>query len=241
MIVAVEKQAGWTPLEAMEALRARTPALAGEPMVYAGRLDPMAEGLLLVLTGPDRHALPAHLGHDKDYRATFLFGVASDTHDALGRLTASAAVPEPDVGVTAVAALAGTHVLPLPVWSAYRVRGHPLHWWAHAGRLAEVDVPTRAMRVDAVVEVTGAPRRAWDLLPDVLTRIGRVPGAFRQGPARRDWEALAERDPPLLAVQATLTVGSGTFVRALAHDVGARLGCGGLLLALRRTRIGPYG
>ncbi len=240
MIVAVEKPAGWTPLEAMEALRARTPALAGEPMVYAGRLDPMAEGLLLVLTGSDRHALPAHLGHDKDYVATFLFGVASDSHDALGRLTPSATVPAPAVCAAAVAALPGSHPLPLPVWSAYRVRGRPLHWWAHAGRLGEIEVPTRAMRVDGVRQVSAAATRARDRLPDVLARIGRVRGAFRQDDARRDWEALADRDPPLVAVEASLTVGSGTFVRALAHAIGSRLGCGGLLLALRRTRIGPY-
>lgn len=34
---------------------------------------------------------------------------------------------------------------------------------------------------------------------------------------------------------------SGTYIRALARDIGARLGCGGHLTALRRTRVGPYG
>jgi tRNA pseudouridine55 synthase len=32
----------------------------------------------------------------------------------------------------------------------------------------------------------------------------------------------------------------GTYIRALAHDLGARLGCGAFLQALVRTRIGPY-
>ena len=86
MVLTTWKRAGETPLQAMEALRARDPALAGVPMVYAGRLDPMAEGVLLVLAGDDRHALPEHLRHDKRYRASFLFGVGSDTGDGLGRL-----------------------------------------------------------------------------------------------------------------------------------------------------------
>jgi tRNA pseudouridine55 synthase len=35
-------------------------------------------------------------------------------------------------------------------------------------------------------------------------------------------------------------VGSGTYVRALARDLGERLGCGAHLLALRRTAVGPW-
>ena len=236
----MHKPAGWTPLEAMEALRARTPALAEEPMVYAGRLDPMAEGLLLVLTGPDRHALPAHLGHDKAYVATFLFGVGSDTHDALGRLTLAAAPPGVGSCADAVAALVGAHLLPLPAWSAYRVHGRPLHWWASAGRLGEIERPVRAMEVRGVEAVTGAETRVAEILDDVQRRIARVAGTFRQAEAAEDWAALATRDPPLVAVQATLTVGSGTYIRALAHDLGERFGCGGLLLRLVRTRIGAW-
>lgn len=34
---------------------------------------------------------------------------------------------------------------------------------------------------------------------------------------------------------------SGTYVRALARDLGARLGVGGYLTQLRRTRVGPFG
>jgi hypothetical protein len=36
-------------------------------------------------------------------------------------------------------------------------------------------------------------------------------------------------------------VSSGTYVRALARDLGEALGVGGHLTALRRTRVGPYG
>lgn len=36
------------------------------------------------------------------------------------------------------------------------------------------------------------------------------------------------------------TVGAGTYLRSLARDVGAALGCGGHLAVLRRTRVGPF-
>lgn len=42
-------------------------------------------------------------------------------------------------------------------------------------------------------------------------------------------------------VDAHVVCSSGTYVRALARDLGAALGVGGHLIALRRTRVGPYG
>ncbi len=246
MVLTTWKRAGETPLQAMEALRVRDPALAGVPMVYAGRLDPMAEGVLLVLAGDDRHALPEHLRHDKGYAATFLFGVESDTGDGLGRLgfwdggLPPPVTPPARCAADAVAGLVGSHVLPMPVWSSHRVRGRPLWWWASEGRLDEVEVPTRAMVVTHVSDVSVAHPSPVEIAQEVCGRIARVGGAFRQDEARADWERLAREGRPLLAVRAHLDVASGVYVRALARMLGERLGCGALLLALTRTRVGAY-
>ena len=45
----------------------------------------------------------------------------------------------------------------------------------------------------------------------------------------------------VLDVDVSVTCSSGTYIRALARDLGADLGVGGHLTALRRTRVGPYG
>jgi tRNA pseudouridine55 synthase len=45
----------------------------------------------------------------------------------------------------------------------------------------------------------------------------------------------------VLDVDVEVEVSSGTYVRALARDLGAGLGVGGHLTALRRTRVGPFG
>jgi tRNA pseudouridine55 synthase len=54
-----------------------------------------------------------------------------------------------------------------------------------------------------------------------------------------DLQAL-RRSGDLLDVDVTVTCSSGTYIRALARDLGAALGVGGHLTALRRTRVGPY-
>ncbi|WP_432070427.1 tRNA pseudouridine(55) synthase TruB [Streptomyces sp. AA1529] len=51
----------------------------------------------------------------------------------------------------------------------------------------------------------------------------------------------AEDGTPVTDVLVSVVCSSGTYVRALARDVGAELGTGGHLTALRRTRVGPYG
>ena len=48
------------------------------------------------------------------------------------------------------------------------------------------------------------------------------------------------RDGPYVDLDVEVDCSSGTYVRALARDLGAALGVGGHLTALRRTRVGPY-
>ncbi|WFB07119.1 tRNA pseudouridine(55) synthase TruB [Streptomyces sp. LX-29] len=56
-----------------------------------------------------------------------------------------------------------------------------------------------------------------------------------------DRPATAEDGTDVLDLDVTVVCSSGTYIRALARDLGAALGVGGHLTALRRTRVGPYG
>ncbi|MFJ6986600.1 MULTISPECIES: tRNA pseudouridine(55) synthase TruB [unclassified Streptomyces] len=53
-------------------------------------------------------------------------------------------------------------------------------------------------------------------------------------------EAVAEDGTPVLDLIVSVVCSSGTYIRALARDLGADLGVGGHLTVLRRTRVGPY-
>ncbi len=55
-----------------------------------------------------------------------------------------------------------------------------------------------------------------------------------------DVRALTVDGVPVVDVDVEVTVSSGTYVRALARDLGTALGCGGHLTALRRTRVGGF-
>jgi tRNA pseudouridine55 synthase len=74
-----------------------------------------------------------------------------------------------------------------------------------------------------------------------LAREGVVPELAARNVTVTDFTVLAvRRDGDLVDVDVTVTCSSGTYIRALARDVGRALGVGGHLTALRRTRVGPY-
>ena len=78
------KKVGWTPLETIEKFKSRNPKYGGKRMGYAGRLDPMAEGVLLVLVGEENKKIAQYMGFDKEYVAEILLGFSSDSNDVLG-------------------------------------------------------------------------------------------------------------------------------------------------------------
>jgi tRNA pseudouridine55 synthase len=74
-----------------------------------------------------------------------------------------------------------------------------------------------------------------------LARAGTPPALAPRPVTVRALRILAARRAgELLDVDVTVTCSSGTYIRALARDMGQALGVGGHLTALRRTRAGPY-
>jgi tRNA pseudouridine55 synthase len=91
-------------------------------------------------------------------------------------------------------------------------------------------VPSRV----SAIKVQG--RRAYDLVRDGV----EVDLAARPVTVSR-FEVLAlRRTPGELSADVVVDCSSGTYVRALARDLGAALGVGAHLTALRRTRVGPF-
>jgi tRNA pseudouridine55 synthase len=114
---------------------------------HTGTLDPLATGLLPALIGKATLLAPFLPAEPKEYEATFLFGVTTDTADADGRTTAVApagAAPPADWD-RMVRQWTGTLALPVPAYAAVKVQGRPLYRYARAG--VDVEAPVRDMRI----------------------------------------------------------------------------------------------
>jgi tRNA pseudouridine55 synthase len=74
-----------------------------------------------------------------------------------------------------------------------------------------------------------------------LTRAGAAPELKARPVTVYEFTVTgSQRDGDMLDVDATVRCSSGTYIRALARDLGAALGTGGHLTRLRRTRVGGY-
>jgi tRNA pseudouridine55 synthase len=191
----------------------RVRKLAGTRRVgHAGTLDPMATGVLVV--GVERATrLLGHLAlTTKEYEATIRLGISTVTDDAEGEPTATASAAH----VTREALDAAVARL--------------------TGDILQVPSKVSAIKVDG--------RRSHRLVRageefELAARPVTVSSFVVH--AVRGASAPDEAGTPLLDVDVTVECSSGTYVRALARDLGADLGTGGHLTALRRTRVGPYG
>src|SRR5258708_1099484 len=86
MIYNLYKHRGETPLECIQNFRTKHPEGKDEKWTYLGRLDPMADGVLLAATGNDAKRRDDFLNLDKEYDFTAIFGFATDSYDVLGKI-----------------------------------------------------------------------------------------------------------------------------------------------------------
>ena len=94
-VLALDKPVGMTSHDVVDVVR----RLTRERRVgHAGTLDPMATGLMLVGVGAATRLSPYLTGHDKKYRARFVFGVVTDTDDAQGRVVELYSSSAPGLG-----------------------------------------------------------------------------------------------------------------------------------------------
>lgn len=191
---------------------ARVRRLAGTRKVgHAGTLDPMATGLLVLGINRATRLLTYLVGADKSYTATIRLGQDTRTDDAEGEVTAAHGAGA-DVPERLAAAMAD-------LTGAIAQR-------PSAVSAIKVDGKRAYARVRAGEDVQLDARQV-QVTEFVLTDEVAV--------------TTASDGTPVLDVPVRVVCSSGTYIRALARDLGATLGTGGHLTALRRTRVGAFG
>jgi len=261
----INKKIGETPLEALERVRIRKGIGKDIPMTYAGRLDPLAEGKLIILVGDECKKKEEYLGLDKEYVFEVLFGFSTDTYDTLGKIIYSIILTNYriDNGENELVKkikqnlkfFKGKIIQKYPMYSSKTVDGKPLFAYAREG--SEVDVPEREiqiydLRFEGIKSITSKK-----LLQDITERIkklgpankagtnsrqeGSVKKDFRQGEILEKWkEELDQNEQKFFIAKFKIKCSSGTYVRTIANDLGQKLDIPALAYSIKRTRIGEF-
>lgn len=227
----IDKPAGLTSHDVVA--RVRRLAGRGVKVGHAGTLDPMATGVLPVALGSATRLIEYLADAHKGYRGVVRLGQITSTDDAEGEILEDRPVP-PLSDAQIAAALAqfrGPIMQVPPIYSALHHEGRRLYDLARAG--LHVDLPPRPVTIYRLelVPHEGEPDQTAD---DRRPTTALLPAADAAGHA-------SPADP---ATPHTFTLdiacSKGTYIRALARDIGAALGCGAHLAALRRTQVGAF-
>ena len=251
-MIRIYKHVGETPLEALQRFRTKNPGYNDKRLSYAGRLDPMAEGELLVLEGEENDRRGEFLGLDKTYEFQILFGYATDSFDLLG-------LPQTDTDSTfkdkynrkdklkrrltvICEDFKGSWSMRYPPYSSKTVgregKQTPLWQLARFSDLPD-NLPEKSVEIYdlELLEITGIT--AENLLAYIKTQVGKVNGDFRQEPILRAWDQALQKDErnfPLITFSAF--VSAGTYIRRLAHEMGKSVGIPACAFKIKRTKIG---
>ena len=229
-MLSVYKPVGLTPLQTLNLLREKYPAYKDEKLTYAGRLDPLAEGVMLVVVGEEVKNKEVYLGLDKEYEAEILFGVATDTGDVLGipSISRSNLDIEGDDLANLLPNFVGKFVQEYPKFSSPKIAGKDNF---------SKEVEIKSLELVAVSKIKTA-----DLQIGIEMKIAGVDGDFRQSeilPAWAEFFAI-NKQPDFMIAKIKIATGSGVYIRVLAEKLGAKLGVPALAYHILRNKVGNY-
>lgn len=199
---------------------------------HTGTLDPLATGVLVLAVEGSTKVVQFMEADSKDYLAWISLGAGTPTLDAEGPVDETANVPPLDEdGIRAVlTAFTGPQKQVPPQYSAIQVGGQRAYAVARAG--GELELPARDVVIHSL-ELLGVYDRVQDA-PRTFDPQNWTPA--ETGLTFTLPDPLGEFPTVLLRA----SVGSGTYLRSLARDVGAALGLPAHLAGLVRTRVGRY-
>lgn len=199
--ILVDKPYGWTSFDVVKRIRGvmlRRMGVKKMKVGHAGTLDPLATGVMIIVSGKSTKLIEQLQSGVKEYIATIALGATTPSYDLETEIDAR----YPTVHITrelveeVLAKFTGRIEQVPPAFSACKIDGKRAYKMARKG--------------DAV-----------ELKPKILV-IDEI--------------ELLEYSPESITIRVVCS--KGTYIRALARDIGAALGSGGHLTALRRTRVG---
>ena len=200
-ILYIDKPFGWTSFDVVKRVRGkllRRLGLKKFKVGHAGTLDPLATGVMIVVTGKATRLIDSLQAGVKEYVATIALGATTPSFDLETAIDAT----YPTEHITresvehALSKFVGTIEQVPPAFSACEVDGRRAYKMARKGK--EVEIKPKTLVIDEIELLEFAPTQ-------IVIRV---------------------------------VCSKGTYIRALARDIGLALESGGHLTALRRTRVG---
>ncbi|MCB9813693.1 MAG: hypothetical protein H6772_04795 [Pseudomonadales bacterium] len=212
---------------------------------HTGTLDPMAEGVVVVLTGDDRFKKAEFSDWKKIYQFEILFGVSTDSLDLLGLqtnlITFNLNLEEIKIKLESIIpSFIGFQKQLQPKFSAQRVKGKS--GFDLAKKQQNFKIKSNNIEIDSLKLINTYWIENKKLLNKINHKLSLVNGDFRQEIIINNWnknfKKLGTRSS--LIIKLSAVVSKRTYIRSLVRDIAKIIGVPATTFSIVRTRNGIY-
>ena len=239
IVIPVDKPYRWTSADVIRKVKWMAIKHFGKKNLkvgHAGTLDPLATGVLLVCIGKATKLADAYQAHPKEYVAGVSFGATTASYDLEKEIDAD--YPLEGVSEEALSAVlpkfVGEQEQVAPLFSAKSVDGKRVYEIARALYKAGKPVDSDILKANRIT--------IYDL--ELLSYNGNDACPTRRDSVIADpnqrINVASTEGHNLIQAEIRVECSKGTYIRALARDLGEALGSGAFLYSLRRTKTGPF-
>lgn len=246
-ILAFDKPLTWTSFNLVKVVRnnlSRRLGIKRLKVGHAGTLDPLASGVMILCTGKCTKQIDQLQAGTKEYIATIRLGCTTPSFDAehpIDQTYPTAHITEALV-YEALARFKGSIWQVPPTYSACKVEGRRAFDYMRQGE--EVELKAKELVIDEL-ELLDLHLPEQGVISEHAAEVAKMARADVNikdyGRDKESYELAdaTDIDPDQLPyLQIRVVCSKGTYIRALARDIGQALGSGAYLIGLRRTRVG---
>lgn len=249
-VLAFDKPLTWTSFNLVKVVRnnlSRRLGIKRLKVGHAGTLDPLASGVMILCTGKCTKLIDQLQAGTKEYIATLRLGCTTPSFDAEHPIDATF----PTAHITAEAVeealskFKGSIWQVPPVYSACKVEGRRAFDYVRQGE--EVELKAKELVIDELelLDLHLPEQGIRSCHAEEVARMARADVNIKDYGRDKDAYEIADAtdiDPEQLSyLQIRVVCSKGTYIRALARDIGQALNSGAYLIGLRRTRVGQFG
>lgn len=245
-IINVYKEKGYTSHDVVARLR----GITGERHIgHTGTLDPAAAGVLPMCLGTATKACELLTGMGKEYETVLLLGIETNTEDATGEILKVGDISgiTDEMIVNTVKSFEGDIEQIPPMFSATRINGMRSYDLARQG--LNVNREAKKIHIESISVISDITRgnlsekESFKAFED--TMLSKFPEEEDPEEGRWHWEnndirKEENKDITVIRIALRISCEKGTYIRTICSDIGKKLGCGGCMERLLRTRSGAF-
>jgi len=227
-----------TSLQAIERFKILNPKYLNSKLGYAGTLDPMATGLLIVLVDKENLKRDEYIGLNKTYEFEILLGIETDTYDIFGVISS---INKSDIKKLELNNMLGEYTQKFPAFSAKIINGKRLYKHSLDKTITENNLPTYKRFIYSLDIIDSTIITKKDILKHVKTATDHIKGDFRFTEINKSWSDNQDNlEQSYLLTKLRAEVSSGTYIRRLCVDLATFSNTVGLAYSINRTKVGNF-